>query len=85
MPTQYRRDPHKPRKAVTVGRNPYMSEQLCYKTEFWGLRFRRPDTNGLLSYDTDSDLGDRPPTATQQRQVRYKRKASIKQIEHLSL
>ena len=26
------------------------------------------------TYDTDTDLGDRPPTPTQQRQVRFKLK-----------
>jgi len=32
--------------------------------------------------DTDTHLGDQPPTPTQQRQVRFKRKASKKQAEH---
>jgi hypothetical protein len=34
------------------------------------------------TYDTDTDLGDRPPMPTQQRQVRFKRKVRRKQTEH---
>ena len=33
------------------------------------------------TYNTDTDLGDRPPTLTQQ-QVSFKRKARRKQTEH---
>ena len=31
-----------------------------------------------LEYDADKHLGDRPPTPTQQREIRYKLKASRK-------
>ena len=37
------------------------------------------------TYDIDTDLGDRPPTPTQHRQVRFKRKASRNQTERESL
>ena len=37
------------------------------------------------TYDTDIHLDEGPPTATQQRQVRFKRKASRKQTALISV
>jgi len=67
-----------------------MPELLCYKTEFRdGTEFYSeafdPDDPTLIDryprYDTDTHLGDRPPTPTQQREVRFTRKASRKNSE----
>ena len=64
-----------------------MPGQLCYKTEFkygsvsYSQAFD-PDDPTLIDryteYDTDKHLGDRPLTPTQQREDRYKLKASRK-------
>jgi hypothetical protein len=64
-----------------------MPGQLCYKTEFkygsvsYSQAFD-PDDPTLIDrypeYDTDKHLVDRPPTPTQQREDRYKQKASKK-------
>ena len=71
-----------------------MPELLCYRTEFrdrtesYSEAFD-PDDSPLMgrypTYDIDTDLGDRPPTPTQHRQVRFKRKASRNQTERESL
>ena len=68
-----------------------MLELLCYKidfrdgTESYTEAFD-PDDPTLIdcypTYDTDTNLGVRPPTPTQQRRVRFKRKTSRKQTEH---
>ena len=67
-----------------------MPELLCYKTEFrngtesYSVDFDPDDPTlpySYPTYDTDTYLGDRPPTPTQ-RHVRFKRIASRKQTEH---
>jgi len=65
-----------------------MRGKICYKTEFEDgsvLSFSEafdPDDSSLIDrhpeYDTDTYLGDRPPTPTQQRDERCKLKASRK-------
>jgi hypothetical protein len=64
-----------------------MRGKICYKTEFKdrSVSFSEsfdPDDPSLTDrhpdYNTDTDLGDRPPTPTQQRDERCKRKASRK-------
>ena len=68
-----------------------MPELLCYKTEFrdgtesYSEAFDTDDPTlsyRYPTYDTDTHLGDRPPTPTQQQQVFIKRKASRKQTNH---
>jgi hypothetical protein len=77
----------KPWRKCTSVRSPYMRGKLCYKTEFEDgpVSFSKafdPDDPQLIDrhaeYDTDTLLGDRPPTPTQQRDERYKLKASRK-------
>jgi len=67
-----------------------MAELLYYKTEFrdgtesYSEDFDSDDPalmDRYPTYDTDTHRGDRPPTRTQQRQVRFKRNASRKQSE----
>ena len=64
-----------------------MRGKICYKTEFedGSVSFSEafdPDDPSLIDrnpeYDTDTHLGDRPPTPPQQRDERYKLKASRK-------
>lgn len=71
-----------------------MPELIGYKTEFrdgtelYSEAFD-PNDPTLMGrypkYDTDIHLGDQPPTPIQQRQVRFKRKASRNQTKHESL
>jgi hypothetical protein len=64
---------------------------LCYKTEFrdgtesYSETFDSDDPTPPYrypTYDKDTYIGDRQPTPTQQRQVRFKRKASRKETEY---
>ena len=64
-----------------------MRGKLCYKTEFedGSVSFSEafdPDDPSLIDrhteYNTDTHLGDRPPTPTQQRDERCKLKTSRK-------
>jgi len=68
-----------------------MPKLLCYKTEFRDGRESYSEALDLDDptiiyryprYDTDTHHGDRPPTLTQQREVRCTLKASRKQTEH---
>jgi len=71
----YRSESQKPWKTVTTVRSLYMPELLCYKTEFrdrtdsYSVAFD-PEDPTLMdrypTYATETDLGDRPPTPTQQ-------------------
>ena len=64
----------------------YMRGKICYKTEFKDDQCLSqsfdPENPSLIDrhpdYYADTDLGDRPPTPTQQRDERCKRKASRK-------
>jgi hypothetical protein len=89
MPRKYRNEEEcqKLWKKSTQVRSPYMPGQLCYKTEFkdrlvsYSEAFD-PDDPTLIDryreYDTDKHLCDRPPTPTQQREDRYKLRATRK-------
>jgi hypothetical protein len=64
-----------------------MRGKICYKTEFkdgyvsFSESFDADDPSVIdrhPQYNTDTDLGDRLPTPTQQRVERYKLKASRK-------
>ena len=68
-------------------RSPYIRGKLHYKTEFkdGSVSFSEsfdPDDPALIDhfpdYTTETDLGDRPPTPTQQRDENSKRKACKK-------
>ena len=68
-------------------RSPYIRGKLSYKTEFkdGSVSFSEsfdPDDPALIDrypdYTAETDLGDRPPTPTQQWDVNSKRKASKK-------
>jgi len=86
-PTKYldTEESQKPwRKCISV-RSPYIRGKLCYKTEFkdGSVSFSEsfdPDDPSLIDrhpdYNADTDLGDRLPTPTQQRDERCKRNAS---------
>jgi hypothetical protein len=69
----------------TTIRSPYIRGKLSYKTEFKdGSVSFDPDDPSLIDhhpdYTADTDLGDRSPTPTQQRDERCKRKTSRKKI-----
>ena len=72
---------------ITTVRSPYIRDKLSYKTEFkdGSVSFSEsfdPDDPTLIDrfpdYTTETDLGERPPTPTQQRYKNSKRKASKK-------
>ena len=89
-PTKYLIDTEETRtpwnKCTTV-RSPYIRGKLTYKTEFkdgsesFSVSFD-PDDPALIDrypdYTTETDLGDRSPTPTQQRDENSKRKACKK-------
>ena len=89
MPTKYlnAEESQKPWRKCTSVRSPYMRSKICYKTEFedGSVSFSEafdPDDPSLIDrhpeYNTDTHLGDKPRTPTQQRDERYKLKASRK-------
>jgi hypothetical protein len=70
----------------------HIPDLICHKTEFidgtvsYSEAFDPDDPTPVdrysrYRYDMDKHLGDRPPITIQQREVRYKRKASRK-TEH---
>jgi len=76
-----------PWNKFTTVRSPYIRGKLSYKTEFkdGSVSFSEsfdPDDPTLIDrfpdYTTETDLGERPPTPTQQRDKNSKRKASKK-------
>ena len=88
-PTKYlnAEESQKPWRKCTSVRSPYMRGKICHKTEFedGSVSFSEafdPDDPSLIDrhpeYNTDTDLGDIPSTPTQQREDRYKLKASRK-------
>jgi hypothetical protein len=88
-PTKYldTEESQKPWRKCTSVRSPYMRGKICYKKEFkdGSVSFSEsfdPDDPSLIDrhpdYKADTDLDDRPPTPTQQRDERCKRKASSK-------
>jgi hypothetical protein len=89
IPTKYlnTEESQKPWRKCTSVRSPYMRGKICYKAEFedGSVSFSEafdPDDPSLIDrhteYNTDTHLGDRPPTPTQQREERCKLKASRK-------
>jgi hypothetical protein len=77
-PTKYldTEEPRTPWNKCTAVRSPYIRGKLTYKTEFkdGSVSFSEsfhPDDPALIDrypdYTTETDLGDRPPTPTQQR------------------
>jgi hypothetical protein len=85
-PTKYlnAEESQKPWRKCASVRSPYMRGQICYRTQFEdGSEAFDPDPSLIdrhpeYTSNTDTHLGDRPPTPTQQREERYKRKASTK-------
>ena len=86
-PTKYLdiEDSQKPWKKCTAVRSPYIRCKLTYKTELkdGSMSFSEsfdPDDPSLIDrypdYTAETDLGDRPPTSTEPRDVYSKRKAS---------
>ena len=76
-----------PWNTCTTVRSPYIRGKLSYKTEFkdGSVSFSEsfdPDDPTLIDrfpdYTTETDLGERPPTPTQQRDKNSKREASMK-------
>jgi hypothetical protein len=76
-----------PWNTCTTVRSPYIRDKLSYKTEFkdGSVSFSEsfdPDDPTLIDrfpdYTTETDLGERPPTPTQQREKNSMRKASKK-------
>ena len=72
-------EPRTPWNKGTAVRSPYIRGKLTYKTEFkdGSVSFSViPDDSSLIDrypdYTTETDLGDRPPTPTQQRDVNSK-------------
>ena len=65
-----------------------MSELLCHKTKFidrkesYSEAFYPTLMDRYPRYDTDTHLGDIPPTPIQQREVHFTLKASRKKTEH---
>ena len=87
MNKHHNRNVEEPWRKCTSVPSQYMRGKLCYNTEFEDgsvsfLEAFDPDDPSLINrhpeYDTDTHLGDRPPTPTQQRDERYKIKASRK-------
>ena len=76
-----------PQNRCTAVRSPYIRGKLTYKTEYEDGSVSDPDDPALLDrypeYTTDTYLGDRLPTPTQQRELNSKQKAS-KQKTNLS-
>ena len=88
-PTKYlnTEESRTPWNKCTAVRSPYIRGKLTYKTEFKdeSVSFSEsfdPDDPALIDrfpdYTTETDLGDRPPTPTQQRDGNSKRKACKK-------
>ena len=89
-PTKYLIDTEETRtpwNTCTTVRSPYIRGKLSYKTEFkdGSVSFSEsfdPDDPTLIDrfpdYTTETDLGERPPTPTQQRDKNSKREASMK-------
>jgi hypothetical protein len=86
-PTKYldTEESRKPWKKCTAVRSPYIRGKLSYMTEFkdGSVSFSEsfdPDDPVLIDrypdYTAETDLGDRPPTPTQQRDENSKRQAS---------
>jgi hypothetical protein len=81
-----------PWNKFTTVQSPYIRGKLSYKTEFkdGSVSFSEsfdPDNPALIDrypdYTTETDLGDRPPTPTQQQGKNSKRKA-LKKKKNLS-
>ena len=68
-----------------------MPELLCHKTKFIGgtesysEAFDPTLMDRYPRYDTDTHLGEIPPTLSKQREVRFTLKASRKKTEHASV
>jgi hypothetical protein len=68
-----------------------MSELLCHNTKFiegrdsYSEAFDPSQMERYRRYDTDTHLGDRPPTQIQQRDFRFILKASRKKTGHTSV
>ena len=88
-PTKYlnTEETRTPWNTFTTVQSSYISGKLSYKTEFkdGSVSFSEsfdPDDPALIDrypdYTTETDLGDRPPTPTQQRDENSKRKACNK-------
>jgi hypothetical protein len=88
-PTKYlnTEETRTPWNTFTTVQSPYIRGKLSYKTEFkdGSVSFSEsfdPDDPALIDrypdYTTETDLGDRPPTPTQQRGKNSKRKACNK-------
>ena len=71
-------------KICTSVHSPYMPELLCHETksidgtESYSEAFNPTLMDRYPRYDTDTHLGDIPPTPIQQREVRFTLKANRK-------